>query len=91
MRKRLTLLRTHIEEPRVVLWDEPFSALDPAGRELIAGWVRGFGERGATTLLATHDIELGAGLCGRAAVLAAGQLRWLGPAAGVPHALEALA
>jgi heme ABC exporter ATP-binding subunit CcmA len=90
MRKRLTLLRTRVESPRVILWDEPFSALDPAGRELMADWVRGFGERGATTLLATHDIELGAQICRRAAVLAAGQLRWIGPSAEVPGALEAL-
>ena len=90
MRKRLTLVRTRIESPRIVLWDEPFSALDPAGRELMAGWVRDFGEAGATTLLATHDIDLGSQICRRAAVLAAGQLRWMGPSEGVPAAMEGL-
>jgi len=90
MRKRLTLLRTRIEAPRLILWDEPFSALDPAGRELIASWVRDFKAKGATTLLATHDIELGAAICQRAMVLAAGQLRWIGPSQDVPGAMEAL-
>ncbi len=91
MRKRLTLLRTRIESPRVILWDEPFSALDPAGRELMVGWVRDFGERGATTLLATHDIELGAQICRRGALLSAGQLRWLGPSDGVAEAMGSFA
>ena len=90
MRKRLTLLRTRIESPRLVLWDEPFSALDPAGRQLLAGWVRELRHQGGTMVLATHDIELGAKLCPRALVLEQGQLRWMGPSSCVQSAMEAL-
>ena len=90
MRKRLTLLRTRVEAPQLVLWDEPFSALDPAGRRLLSRWVQGFREQGVTMLLATHDIEIGAELCPRALVLDRGQLRWAGPSKDAPAAMESL-
>lgn len=90
MRKRLTLLRTRIESPEIVLWDEPFSALDPEGRRLLASWVEGFRDRGVSMLLATHDIDFGAELCPRALVLSRGQLRWAGPSSDVIPAMEAL-
>ena len=88
MRKRLTLLRTRVESPELVLWDEPFSALDSAGRRLLSDWVRSFRRSGVSLLLATHDIELGAELCPRALVLSRGQLRWTGSSAEVVDAVE---
>jgi ABC-2 type transport system ATP-binding protein len=90
MRKRLTLLRTRIESPDLVLWDEPFSALDADGRRLLARWTGELVRRGASLLLATHDLDLGADLCPRALVLDHGQLRWRGPSGEVAAALEAV-
>ncbi|MEM6702319.1 MAG: heme ABC exporter ATP-binding protein CcmA [Acidobacteriota bacterium] len=82
MRKRLSLLRTVIEEPEIVLLDEPFAALDPSGQELIAEWVQGYRERGLTVVLSSHALARAAALCDRAVVLQSGQLHWLGPAEG---------
>jgi len=90
MRKRLTLLRTGLEAPRLVLWDEPFSSLDPEGRQLLAEWVAEFRSRGVSMMLATHDLDLGARLCDRAVVLERGQMIWSGPADGATGQLEAL-
>ena len=39
MKKRLTLVRTKLEMPRVVLLDEPMAALDAAGKELVCRWI----------------------------------------------------
>jgi ABC-type multidrug transport system ATPase subunit len=83
MRKRLTLLRTRIERPRLVLWDEPFSSLDAAGRRLLTDWAEDFRRQGITLVLATHALEVGIGLCERGVVIEDGQMRWKGPAAGV--------
>lgn len=83
MRKRLTLLRTKIERPRLVLWDEPFSSLDAAGRRLLTDWAAGFKRQGISLVLATHALEAGVGLCERGVVLEAGQIRWRGSASGV--------
>ena len=83
MRKRLTLLRTYLERPQLILLDEPFAALDPAGQQLISEWVRSFTERGATVMMASHALARACGLCRRAVLLERGQIRWIGPADAV--------
>lgn len=90
MRKRLTLLRTRLENPKLVLWDEPFSSLDAAGRRLLAEWVVEFRQRGITLMLATHALDVGVELCTRAVVLSAGQVSWKGPTSGVIEQLGGL-
>ena len=57
MRKRVSLGRVLLQNPRVVLLDEPYGALDPSGFELIDGLVASFKRSGATVLMATHQVE----------------------------------
>jgi heme exporter protein A len=52
MQQRLSLCRALLHEPRLLLLDEPFNALDAAGAELLQ---RELAERRATAVLATHD------------------------------------
>jgi heme ABC exporter ATP-binding subunit CcmA len=84
MRKRLALARLRIEEPDLVLLDEPFSALDQEGKRLVEGWVREARQRGSTVLLASHDIERACALADRALWLRSGQLYWSGAAGELP-------
>ena len=81
MRKRLTLLRTRLEEPALVLLDEPLSALDAAGRTMVEGWIRDFSRRGVAVVMASHALERMAPLCDRALLLESGQVAWEGPGA----------
>jgi len=83
MRKRLTLLQARLKEPRMVLFDEPFSALDRQGQQLVEDWIEGFRSAGVTVVLASHDLERAAGMCDRAVLLQQGQKVWSGPAAEV--------
>lgn len=87
MKKRLTLLRTRLEEPRLILMDEPFSALDTAGQALVEEWVRGFVDSGKTVLVASHNLPRAARLCQRAVYLKDGQMIWKGEAAGMVQQL----
>jgi NitT/TauT family transport system ATP-binding protein len=73
MRKRVALAQTLITEPRVLLMDEPFSALDAQTRilmedELLALWAAS----GATVVFVTHDLEEAIALADRVIVLTAG-------------------
>ena len=79
MRKRLTLLRTRLERPSLVLLDEPLSALDAAGRTLVENWIRDFAAQGATVIMASHALERMAPVCDRAVLLERGQIAWEGP------------
>ena len=73
MRKRLAIARVLLKKPDLVLLDEPFGELDPAG---IADMERFIGELKAShtaLVLATHLIEHGRALCDSRLHLAEGQ------------------
>ncbi len=88
MRKRLVLLRTRLEEPRLVLLDEPFSALDAAGKQLVEQWIEDFRAAGITVILASHSLDRVSRICDRAFLLHHGQMVWQGPAGEVKQRLE---
>ncbi len=54
MKKRLSLARMVLIEPRILLLDEPYSGLDARSMELLTSLLVFFKEGGATILLSTH-------------------------------------
>ncbi len=73
MQQRLALARAIIHQPAVLLLDEPDSGLDLPGRELLDRVVATGCARGQAVVLATHELELGLDLCGRALILDRGR------------------
>lgn len=57
MRKRLSFARVLLQQPEVVFFDEPYGQLDPEGFRLVDAVVQELKERGATVLIATHQVE----------------------------------
>ncbi|MCL2111042.1 MAG: ABC transporter ATP-binding protein [Clostridiales bacterium] len=58
MRQRLALARALAVEPRIILMDEPFAAVDALTRERLQDdLLRLWGETGITVVLVTHDID----------------------------------
>lgn len=74
MRKRLSFARVLLQNPRVVLLDEPYGALDPPGFELVDEVIRDLKRRGATILMATHQWERGAKLADSVLILEGGKV-----------------
>ncbi len=85
MRQRLALARVLQQEARVVLLDEPYGHLDPAGCLLVDGVLRRLRARGATVLMATHLLHRGRTMCDRSLVLDAGRLVFAGATAEMPE------
>lgn len=72
MRQRVAIMRTLAFDPRVILFDEPFSALDFQTRLLLQGDVsRIIAEHGKSAILVTHDIGEAIAMADRVLVLSA--------------------
>ncbi len=56
--QRVSLARTVVTRPRVILLDEPFGALDPMTRRNMQQWLLGIQQSlGLTVVMVTHDVE----------------------------------
>jgi phosphonate transport system ATP-binding protein len=83
-KQRVAIARALVQEPSLVLADEPVASLDPPTAEDIMGWFARINrERGVTVLINLHDIALAKRWCRRLVGLKEGRLVWDGPAAEV--------
>ena len=83
MKRRLTIARALINDPRILLLDEPTTGLDPQARHIL--WDRLFRlkEQGTTLVLTTHYMDEAEQLCDRLVVVDQGRIM----AEGSPAAL----
>ncbi|MEV4132374.1 ABC transporter ATP-binding protein [Dactylosporangium sp. NPDC049742] len=74
MKRRLTIARALVNEPEIVLLDEPTTGLDPQARHLV--WERLFRlkQRGVTLVLTTHYMDEAEQLCDRLVVMDGGRI-----------------
>jgi ABC-type multidrug transport system ATPase subunit len=71
-RRRAVLAAAFIGTPSTLLLDEPLEAMDRGMRAWLLTWIESANARGATTLIATHDIEPFVDIASRAVVAAKG-------------------
>jgi sulfate transport system ATP-binding protein len=78
-RQRVALARALAIEPRVLLLDEPFGALDAQVRRELRGWIRRLHDRlGFTSIFVTHDQEEALEIADRIVVMRAGAIEQVG-------------
>lgn len=78
MMQRAGIAQALINDPEVVVLDEPMSGLDPIGRKEVRDIIEHLRDRGKTVFFSTHilpDVEI---VCDRVAIIAGGLLRDIG-------------
>lgn len=83
MKRRLVLARALLNEPRLLILDEPTTGLDPQARHVIWQRVRQLRAAGTTVLLTTHYMEEASQLCGRVILMNGGKILLEGAPADV--------
>ncbi|MEX2238054.1 MAG: ABC transporter ATP-binding protein [Dehalococcoidia bacterium] len=69
LKRRLTIVRALINDPELLVLDEPTTGLDPQARHLVWQKLRQLKQRGITMLLTTHYMEEAARLCDRLLII----------------------
>lgn len=74
MKRRLILARALINNPQILLLDEPTTGLDPQARHLIWDKIRSLRKQGVTIILTTHYMDEAAELCDRTLIMDNGKI-----------------
>ena len=74
MKRRLLIARALMNEPEVLVLDEPTTGLDPQARHLVWEKLRSLKREGVTLLLTTHYMEEAAQLCDRLVIMHEGRI-----------------
>ena len=74
MKRRLTIARALINQPEMLLLDEPTTGLDPQARHLLWDRLYGLKRQGVTLILTTHYMDEAEHLCDRLVVMDEGRI-----------------
>jgi lipooligosaccharide transport system ATP-binding protein len=74
MKRRLILARGLINEPKILILDEPTTGLDPQARHLVWQKLRQLKNQGITIILTTHYMDEASQLCDRLVIMNEGKI-----------------
>jgi heme exporter protein A len=86
MQQRLAIARALLPDPTVMLFDEPYTGLDPEASQMLDDVLRGVARSGRTVLISTHDLPRSLSLADRVVILTRGVLAFSAPTAGLSAA-----
>jgi ABC-2 type transport system ATP-binding protein len=79
MAQQVQIIGTLVHEPRLVIFDEPFSGLDALNQGRLETMMRGLAANGTTVIFSTHVIAHAERLCDEVAIIAGGKVPFAGP------------
>ena len=85
MKQKVALIATSLHNPQVLVLDEPLTALDPKTRVSVKDWIGGQTQRGVTTILSTHDLDVAQTHAGRIGIIDHGKIVAVGDVESLRH------
>lgn len=83
MKQKLSLARSIIHDPEILLFDEPTQGLDLMTSKTVMDYIEEFKREGKTIILSTHIMHVAEKLCDRIAILFEGEIKAFGEISGL--------
>ena len=74
MKQKLAIIAAWINDPKLIIMDEPFVGLDPKAAHLLKGMMRELCDVGGAIFFSTHVLEVAEKLCDKVAIIKGGRL-----------------
>jgi ABC-2 type transport system ATP-binding protein len=78
MKQKIALISAFLHRPKLLILDEPLSALDPRSARIVKDFLQELKTQGVTTIISTHVLEIAQALCDRVGIMYQGKLLALG-------------
>ena len=78
MKQKIALISAFLHKPRLLILDEPLSALDPRSARIIKDFLHQLKKQGVTTIMSTHILEIAQAVCDRIGIMYQGRILALG-------------
>jgi ABC-2 type transport system ATP-binding protein len=78
MKQKIALISAFLHRPKLLILDEPLSALDPRSARIIKDFLNQLKTQGVTTIMSTHVLEIAQAVCDRIGIMYHGKVLALG-------------
>ena len=78
MKQKAQIAAALIHSPEILILDEPFVGLDPAGVKIVKNILKEYAENGKTVFISTHILDVVENLCTKIAVIQKGKIKYIG-------------
>jgi ABC-2 type transport system ATP-binding protein len=78
MKQKIALISAFLHKPKLLILDEPLSALDPRSARIIKDFLHELKAQNVTTIMSTHVLEIAQAVCDRIGIMYQGKLLALG-------------
>ena len=78
MKQKTQIAAALIHSPEILILDEPFVGLDPAGVRIVKDILKEYADNGKTVFISTHILDVVENLCTKIAVIQEGKIKYIG-------------
>ncbi|MCW4054590.1 MAG: ABC transporter ATP-binding protein [Candidatus Bathyarchaeota archaeon] len=78
MKQKVALISAFLHRPKLLILEEPLSALDPRSARIIKDFLHQLKAQGVTTIMSTHVLEIAQAVCDRIGIMYQGKILALG-------------